>query len=294
MSAEKYASWLAATSGQAIVLFVDYETFGEHHWPESGIHEFLRWLPGEVIKYEHLNWCTPSEIIRRHDPVGEIDVDEFNTVSWADLERDTTAWIDNPMQTMCYDSLKALEQPVKAIGDQELLRLWRYLQMSDHLYYMSVKGGGPGDVHSYFNPCSSPIEAFTVYSKIISDIEVRILRELEKPEHTAKRLLRRLPVGKGFTFFHDFARPTEITVQSLDEFHSALETVDAKVLRFHVERWDFVRWLRQIVGDEKLADKMAEVLKKGLSGEKLRRRVLKVVEGRVRELRKTSHPYTRS
>jgi len=58
MSAEKYASWLAATSGQAIILFVDYETFGEHHWPESGIHEFLRWLPGEVIKWDHLNWCT--------------------------------------------------------------------------------------------------------------------------------------------------------------------------------------------------------------------------------------------
>jgi alpha-amylase len=166
--------------------------------------------------------------------------------------------------------------------------------MSDHLYYMSIKGGGPGDVHSYFNPCSSPIEAFTVYSKIISDLEARVLQELEKPEHTAKRVLRRLPADRGFTFFHDFARPTKITVQSLNEFHSALKRVDAKVIRFHVERRDFDRWLRQVVGDEKLADKMAELPEKELSGEKLRRQVLKTVEGRLKELQKTSQPPTRS
>jgi len=294
LTAKKYASWLATTPGHAITLFVDYETFGEHHWPESGIHEFLRWLPGEVIKWDHLNWCTPSEIIHRHEPFGEIDVDEFNTISWADLERDPTAWIDNPMQAICYDSLKELEHPVKAIGDQELLRLWRYLQMSDHLYYMSIKGGGPGDVHCYFNPCSSPVEAFTVYSKIISDLEARILRELEKPEHTAKRLLRRLPVGKGFTFFDDFARPTKLTVHSLSEFCSALKTKDAKSIRFHVERGDFERWLRQIVGDDKLADKIASISEKKLSGEKLRKRVLNAVKRRINKLQEAAKPNKRT
>ncbi|UCC33776.1 MAG: glycoside hydrolase family 57 protein, partial [Candidatus Bathyarchaeota archaeon] len=121
LTAEKYASWLAATNGQSITLFVDYETFGEHHWPESGIHEFLRWLPGEVIKWDHLNWRTPSQIVHHHQPTGEINVDQFNTVSWADIERDTTAWIDNPMQMMCYDSLKTMEKPVKAVDDKELL-----------------------------------------------------------------------------------------------------------------------------------------------------------------------------
>ncbi len=285
LTAEKYANWLAATPGQAITLFVDYETFGEHQWPESGIHEFLRWLPSEVIKYEHLNWCTPSEVIRRHDPVGEIDVQEFNTVSWADLERDTTAWIDNPMQTICYESLKELKSPVKAIGDQELLRLWRYLQMSDHLYYMSIKGGGPGDVHSYFNPCGSPVEAFAVYSKIISDLEARVLKVLEKPEHAAKRKLRRLPLGKGFTFFHDFARPTKLTVQSLEEFYSALRRVDVKSVRFHLERGDFARWLSQVVGDDKLADKVKGILEKRVSGQKQREKILNVVQHRIDELR---------
>ncbi len=290
LTAEKYASWLAATSGQAIVLFVDYETFGEHHWPESGIHEFLRYLPGEVIKYEHLNWCTPSEIIHRHEPVGEIDVNEFNTISWADLERDHSAWIDNPMQKICYESLKELEQSVKAIGDKELLRLWRYLQMSDHLYYMSIKGGGPGDVHCYFNPCSSPVEAFAVYSRIISDLEARILKELEKPQHAAKRTLRRLPVGKGFTFFYDFARPTKLVVQSLGEFCSAIRTADVRSIRFHVERGDFERWLSQVVGDDKLADKVADISKRKLTGEKLRKKVLGAIESRINELQEAANP----
>ena len=290
LTAEKYASWLAATPGQAVTLFVDYETFGEHHWPESGIHDFLRWLPGEVMRWDHLNWCTPSEVVQRHPPVGEIDVDEYNTVSWADLERDPSAWIDNPMQTLCYDSLKALEQPAKAIGDPELLRLWRYLQMSDHLYYMSIKGGGPGDVHSYFNPCSSPIEAFAVYSKIISDLEARIMQELEKPEHASKKLLRRLPVGKGFAFFDSFAKPTKLTIQSLTEFASALKTVDVKVVRFHMARGDFERWLRQVVGDETLADTVAEIRKTDLGGEKLRKKILKTVEARIRELQETAEP----
>ena len=166
--------------------------------------------------------------------------------------------------------------------------------MSDHLYYMSIKGGGPGDVHCYFNPCSSPVEAFTVYSKIISDLEARILRELEKPEHTAKRLLRRLPVGKGFTFFDDFARPTKLTVQSLSEFCSALKTKDAKSIRFHVERGDFERWLRQIVGDDKLADKIASISEKKLSGEKLRKRVLNAVKRRINKLQEAAKPNKRT
>ena len=148
LDATKYARWLAGTQGQVIVIFVDYETFGEHHWPEGGIHEFLRFLPEEVNKWHHLNWRTPSEVIELHEPVGEVDVHEYNTVSWADIERDASAWIGNPMQNICYDVLKELEPLVKGIGDRDLIRLWRYLQVSDHLYYLSIKGGGPGDVHN--------------------------------------------------------------------------------------------------------------------------------------------------
>ncbi len=285
LTAEKYASWLASTEGDVIVLFVDYETFGEHHWSESGIHDFLRWLPGEVIKWNNLYWHTPSEVVQRHRPAGEIDVQDFNTISWADLERDASAWIDNPMQMLCFESLKGLEQLVKATGDEELIRLWRYLQMSDHLYYMSVKGGGPGDVHCYFNPSGNPFDAFTVYSKVLSDLEARVMLELEKPELAAKRMLRRLPAGKGFTFFNEFDQPTEISVHNLEEFYSALEAVGLKSIRFHIKRGDFEGWLRHVVGDEKLADEIAHISSKSLSGRELRKRILGIVEARIMELK---------
>jgi len=286
LTSHKYASWLAANQGQMILLFVDYETFGEHHWPETGIHEFLRWLPQEIIKWQHLNWATPSEIVQWHKPVGEIDVNEYNTISWADLERDTSAWIGNSMQTICYESLKGLEPFVKGINDDTLLRLWRYLQMSDHYYYMSIKGGGPGDVHSYFNPSGSPVEAFAIYSRILSDLEARITQELAKPELTAKRLLRRLPAEKGFTFFTDFARPTKWTVHSLKEFQTTLKDIDPKTIQFHMERGDFARWIRQVIGDEKLADEIAKLSNKNLDAETLRKMILNTVKNRITELEK--------
>jgi alpha-amylase len=288
LDATKYARWLAATQGQVIVLFVDYETFGEHHWLESGIHEFLRWLPREANKWHNLHWQTPSEVIKRHAPVGEIDVYEFNTISWADIERDPTAWIGNPMQNICYDSLKELEQLVKGVGDRELIRLWRYLQMSDHLYYLSIKGGGPGDVHNYFSSMGSPVEAFAVYSRILADLEARILAELEKPELAAKRMLRRLPAGMGFSFSYDFARPSGLTVHSLSEFDSTLKTIDASSIRFHVERGDFEGWLRQVVGENKLADEMAKISRtsKKLKGEALRKKVLAATERRIKQLKR--------
>jgi len=285
LTAQKYSSWLAASPGQVITLFMDYETLGEHHWPESGIHEFLRWMPGEVMKWHNLNWALPIEVVRRHQPVDEIDVHEFYSVSWADLERDITAWLINPMQWTCYNRLKQLEPLVKQIGDADLLRLWRYLQTSDHLYYLSMKGGGPGDVHSYFNPLGTPIEAFTVYSSVLSDFEARVMLELEKPEWLARRILRAFPAERRFTFFYEFARPTQLTVHSLEEFHSALKTVDVKSVEFHTERGDFERWIRHVVGDDTLADRLRAIANQKLSGEPLRKKTTNVVEQRIKELK---------
>jgi alpha-amylase len=289
LDATKYSRWLAGTQGQVIIIFVDYETFGEHHWPEGGIHEFLRYLPKEVNKWHHLNWRTPSEIIELHEPVGEVDVHEYSTVSWADIERDTSAWIGNPMQNICYDSLKELEPLVKGIGDKNLTRLWRYLQVSDHLYYLSMKSGGPGDVHNYFSSMGSPVEAFAVYSRILSDLEARVRLELEKPELTAKRLLRRLPAGMGFTFSYEFARSSGQTVQSLNEFYSALKTIEASSIAYHIERGDFERWLSQVVGDNKLAEKIAKInsSKRKYKGEALRKKILAITEKRLKQLKKT-------
>lgn len=284
LTAQKYTSWLAALQGQVAVIFIDYETMGEHHWPESGIHEFLKWLPREVLKWEHLYWRTPSEVVQLHKPVGEIDVHEYDTVSWADLERDPSAWISNPMQKVSYEFLKGLEPFVKGLGDEFWLRLWRYFQMSDHLYYMSVKGGGPGDVHSYFNPSGNPIDAFVTFSNIISDFEARIFHELQKPELAAKWILRRLPTDKGFTFFYEFARPTNVTTHDLFEFADALNTVQIKSLQYHMERGDFERWLSQVLGDKKLASKISYVAKENLAGEKLRKKLVSIVGARLKQL----------
>ena len=150
---------------------------------------------------------------------------------------------------------------------------------------MSMKGAGPGDVHSYFNPYNSPIEAFVVFSRILSDFEARILQELKRPELAAKWLLRRIPAGKGFTFFYEFARPTGITVHSLEEFCQALQKVRLKSIKFHLERGDFERWLSQVVGDEKLAEELKRFSSQKFKGKILREKIVSLVKARIDELK---------
>ncbi|MFX1484820.1 MAG: DUF5752 family protein [Promethearchaeota archaeon] len=285
LTAQKYASWLGQTPGDIINIFIDYETFGEHHWPESGIHDFLKWLPREVLRWKHLTWSTPSQVIKDHQPVGEIDVHEYNTVSWADLERDPSAWLGNPMQLVSHELLKGMESLVKGSGDSLWLRLWRYFQMSDHLYYMSIKSGGSGDVHTYFNPSGNPIDAFISFSSIISDFQARVLQELQKPELAAKWIMRRLPSEKGFTFFQAFARPTSQTAASLTEFLAGLEKASIKSIEYHIERGDFERWISQVLGDTKLAEAIGAIGQENYYGEKLRKKLTSVTRARTKQLR---------
>jgi alpha-amylase len=180
LTADKYAAWLAATPGQCINIFMDYETFGEHQWAESGIFWFLKALPYEVLKYESLEFCTPTEIIEKYEPVGEIDVFEFSTISWADMERDTSAWLGNRMQQVCFEELKNLEKPIKTLNNPELTRIWRLLQISDHLYYCCTKWWGDGDVHKYFSCFPTPQDGFVNFMSIISDFKARVLTEFLK------------------------------------------------------------------------------------------------------------------
>jgi alpha-amylase len=285
LTADKYASWLAASPGQVINIFIDYETLGEHYPPDSGIHEFLKWLPLEVVKWDNLSWRTPSEVIRRHNPVGELDVHEYNTISWADIERDTSAWIGNRMQMTAYNIVRGLEPLVKEVQDEDLTRLWRYLQMSDHFYYMSTKGAGPGDVHAYFSPYwGGPVEAFAVYLGVLSDLEARLIQELKKPNLAAKRMLMPVPAEKSFIFYYGFARPSGRVASSLNEFYSTLKVIGSESIRFHMERGDFERWIRQVIGDDKLADKLAEISGKKLTTRALVEKVLSTVESRIKEL----------
>jgi alpha-amylase len=172
LTADKYAHWLAGCEGDLINLFIDYETFGEHQWIETGIFDFLDHLPREILKYNHLDFVTVSEATERYEPVGEIDVPW--AISWADADRDVSTWLGNNMQTACFNELKDLGRKIKEKKDKNLLYIWRLLQTSDHLYYLSTKGMEDGDVHAYFSPYSGPYEGFINYMNILQDLKQRL------------------------------------------------------------------------------------------------------------------------
>lgn len=173
LTAPKFAQWVNAHNGDGHVvnLFMDYETFGEHQWEDTGIFNFLRSLPGEILRHQDNLFVTPTEAFVRFTPVGEIDAPHY--VSWADIERDLSAWQSNAIQ---HDALRAhsdLEADVKKRGDPMLLRDWRRLSTSDHFYYMCTKWFQDGDVHAYFNPYESPYEAYIAYMNVLNDLRVR-------------------------------------------------------------------------------------------------------------------------
>lgn len=174
LTADKYSNWLEANEGDVINLFMDYETFGEHQWADTGIFSFLKDLPGKTLERDGLDFKTPSEIVDEYDTQGEIDVFEYDSVSWADQERDVSAWVNNWMQRLIFEELKMLESKVKETGDEKMLRIWRLLQTSDHLYYLSTKGEGDGDVHSYFSSFDNVYDAFRSYLEVIRDFKKRV------------------------------------------------------------------------------------------------------------------------
>ncbi|APH39730.1 glycoside hydrolase family 57 protein [Methanohalophilus halophilus] len=177
LTASKWADWATHQEGEILNIFMDYETFGEHQWTETGIFDFLRELPGEVLE-RNLTFQTPSEIIGKYDPVGEIDVKDLSTISWADIERDTSAWLGNDMQRRCFEEVKLLEPYVKKTGDKELIKIWKHLLTSDHYYYICTKWLGDGDVHSYFSIHTSPYEAAINFMAIINDFKSQVFKNL--------------------------------------------------------------------------------------------------------------------
>ena len=172
LTAEKYGQWLAAADGDTINLFMDYETFGEHQWEETGIFRFLETLPEEVFKTPGLTFKTPSEVIAHYEQKDEIDMP--HVVTWADTDRDLTAWVGNPMQKAAIESLYGLEENILMRNDHKLLEDWRKLQTSDHFYYMCTKWAADGDVHAYFSPYESPYDAYIAYMNALSDLRLRV------------------------------------------------------------------------------------------------------------------------
>jgi len=274
LTADKYASWLAATPGQCINIFPDYETFGEHHWPETGIHDFLKYLPREILKWEHLRMATPSEVVKKYEPLGEIDVPELGaTVSWADLERDTSCWLGNTMQWAYYTSVRRLEPLVKETEDEDFLRIWRSFQTSDHLYYMFTAGGAPGEVHSYFSPFPTPIDAYVTAQAAILDFENRIRCAI-------------IAANEPFLFYKGVGEKnyTGVMAWSLKGFLKALKKVKTESLEFHNSRGDFENWARHSLHDEALAEALKKVRLAKLKGHELRKALIKTSLERFNEL----------
>ena len=174
LKAEKFAGWVDQINGNGYVcnLFMDYETFGEHQWADTGIFEFMRALPGKVMENGKNDFLTVSEAVARYPTVGEIDVPHM--ISWADTERDLSAWLGNSMQANALHDVYALHDEVLATGDEVLIGDWRKLQTSDHFYYMCTKYFADGDVHKYFNPYESPYDAYINYMNILDSVRGRM------------------------------------------------------------------------------------------------------------------------
>ena len=174
LTAEKYAGWLKELpkEEETVNLFMDYETFGEHQWAETGIFRFLEAFPEKVLKSTDFIFSTPSEVAENLQVVSAVHVP--NAISWADEERDVSAWLGNEMQKEAFHKLYDLGEKVLRSGDRELMIDYRNLQVSDHFYYMSTKFFSDGEVHSYFNPYKTPYDAFINYMNVLSDFKIRV------------------------------------------------------------------------------------------------------------------------
>ncbi len=174
LTAPKFSQWVNAINGNGDVvnLFMDYETFGEHQWEDTGIFKFLESLPREILRHPDNDFVTVSEAVERYEPVSELDVPHY--VSWADTERDLSAWLSNEIQYDAIGKLYALEGEVKKSGDRRIMEDWRRLTTSDHFYYMCTKWWNDGDVHKYFNPYESPYDAFISYMNVLEDLKMRL------------------------------------------------------------------------------------------------------------------------
>jgi len=179
LTADKYYNWLKATRGDVINIFMDFETIGEHLWPETGIFEFFKKLFEYIHKFEDFETYTVTEAALNFESKDELDVPHL--VSWADIERDLSAWLGDSLQHEAFKYLKKLLEKAKKLRNQEILKITRYLTTSDHFYYMSLKYNADGDIHKYFREEAflTPYDSFISYMNILKDLELRIENLIE-------------------------------------------------------------------------------------------------------------------
>ena len=171
LTADKFAEWVAAENGDIVNLFMDYETFGEHQKAATGIFDFMKALPAALLS-RSVEFTTVSEAAKKLQPVAVLHCP--HAMSWADEERDVTAWLGNDLQNEAFSKLYALAPKIKKAKNKDFDYVWHFMQNSDHFYYMATKWFSDGDVHSYFNPYGSAYEAFINYMNVLADFEIEL------------------------------------------------------------------------------------------------------------------------
>jgi alpha-amylase len=175
LTADKLAGWVAAETGDVVNLFMDYETFGEHQKASTGIFDFVKALPKAILA-EGIKFATVSEAAAEYQPVAVIHCP--HVMSWADEERDVTAWLGNDLQNEAFAKIYELKDKVLSLKNEDFNYVWNFMQTSDHFYYMATKWLSDGDVHSYFNPYGSSYEAFINYMNVLSDFQIEVEKAL--------------------------------------------------------------------------------------------------------------------
>ncbi len=198
VTADQYVDWMKenAKEDDIVNLFMDYETFGEHQAADTGIFEFMKALPAAVLADKTFAFVTPAEAVKKHQAVSDLAVED--PISWADEERDLTAWLGNELQSEAFKKVYAMTEKLSIVNDEELWEDFGHLQESDHFYYMCTKFFSDGEVHKYFNPYDTPYEAFINYMNVISDFQIRLdeKRAALDVKETAVEELKVKPVRK--------------------------------------------------------------------------------------------------
>ncbi len=199
LTVDKFSEWVfkIAGHGETVNLFMDYETFGEHQWESTGIFDFLDHLPGAILKHPDFCFKTPSEVVEAYPARDVYDAHDF--ISWADTERDLSAWLSNSMQREAFRRIYSLEEEIRNCDDLQLTEDWEKMQTSDHFYYMCTKFWNDGDVHKYFSPYDSPYDAYMFFMNAFSDLECRLaeIRERKKRIYSYTVELEKTPEARS-------------------------------------------------------------------------------------------------
>jgi alpha-amylase len=264
ITADKYAAWLASSPGEVITIFLNYETFGEHFGEETGILNFLKHLP-EQCRIQNVDFILPSEIVDKYNAVDILDIPM--TISWADVDKGTSAWRGNERQRTAYAALQSTENyTIDAF-------YWRYLQAVDHFYYMASRHGSSGEMHTY-RALQDPEQTFETFMRVLADYEERAIPSMKDPE--AARILRTLSPEEVF----QFNSPTGSVghaAYNLAQFQALLEVVPKDSIQYHQERGDFSSWIREMLTDTDLSETIGECTE--------RHELVSILGTRIEELR---------